>query len=110
MVETLLKKRDVFTKGGKFKSADSFKIFIEGTQGYISYLRGEHPGKFPKRLYPDVLPDESFLLTSENMPPNDIFGERIPEKERIKHLKIVGMPMVGLQLDNYMAMDIPEEG
>lgn len=106
----LIKKRDVFTKGGKFKSADSYKIFIEGTQGYISYLRGEHPGKFPKRLYPNVLPDEQFLLTSENMPPNDIFGERIPEKERIKHLKIVGMPMVGLQLDNYMAMDIPEEG
>ena len=43
------------------------------------------------------------------MPPNDIFGNRIPEKEKIKHLKIVGMPMVDTQLQNYMAMDIPDE-
>ena len=105
----LLKKKDIFTKKGQFKSMDSIKLFTSGSRGYISYLRGEHPGKFPKRLYPDSVPTEEFLLKPAAFPVNDIFGKRIPEKERIKDLKIVGVPMIEDQEQNYLAMDIPDE-
>ena len=78
-------------------------------RGYISYLRGEHPGKFPKRLYPDAVPEEEFLLNPKTLPKNDIFGNVIPPKEQLKNLKIIGVPMTDEQLSNYNRLDIPDE-
>ena len=82
----LLKKKDIFTKKGQFKSPDSIKLFTNGSKGYISYLRGEHPGKFPKRLYPDAVPTEEFLLILVNSQ-SMIFLEKNSRKGKNKKLK-----------------------
>ena len=75
--------------------------FVRKIRGYISYMRGEDPYRFPKRLYPSKRSDNII----EDMPITDKNGDIIGEALRIKHLKIVGCEMQHYQLDIYNKMD-----
>lgn len=76
------------------------KLLIEKSRGYISFLRGENPIIFPKRLSAKIhLPDK--ILTPQTWPTKDIYGQDLPKDERIKHLELIGCPMSKYQNDVY---------
>jgi hypothetical protein len=97
-----IKGRNLFDKSGKI-TASGKKIIMEKSRGYISYLRGEHPLKFPKRLYPDIYDDPKLIKT---FPVYDINNELIPKDMRIQNLKIIGCGMNTYQLEKYESMDL----
>ena len=47
----LLQKSDIFEDNGEFKEGGE-EILKDKIRGYVSYVRGETPNKFPLRLYP----------------------------------------------------------
>ena len=49
--EELLQKSDIFEDNGEFKEGGE-EILKDKIRGYVSYVRGETPNKFPLRLYP----------------------------------------------------------
>jgi len=79
--------------------------FIRKIHGYISYMRGEDPYRFPKRLYPN----SKLLIDSKNMPSRDKNGQMIDEDNKIKELKIVPCVMKGRQLELYEHMETSNE-
>jgi len=74
--------------------------FLNKTKGYISYVRGENPYRFPTGIYP-----EEQVLKQNEFPIKDNIGEPIEENKRIKDLKIVPCVMNGLQKDVYNLME-----
>ena len=46
-----INKSDIFEESGEFKEGGK-EILINNVRGYVSYVRGETPNKFPLRLYP----------------------------------------------------------
>lgn len=97
-----LKKNEIFNGNGALTTSGSRKL-LEKSRGYISYMRGEHPIKFPKRLYPDIYNDDNLI---KKYPTTDINNKQI---EPIKNLKIIGCPMINYQLDKYKSVDIVSE-
>ena len=97
----IIEKRDIFHSDGNIKE-DGKKILIDKARGYISYLRGEHPAKFPLRLYPDVYNDKRII---ERFPSRDMKNNLITEDMKIKYLKLVGCEMKDYQLQKYNQFD-----
>ena len=93
---------NMFDKNGKITPKGEIEL-IEKSRGYISYLRGEHPIKFPKRLTPEIYKDKTLI---RSFPSHDINGVLIPENRRIKNLKIIGCEMNKYQLEKYEMMDL----
>jgi hypothetical protein len=89
--------KDIFDKHGAVTLSGTRKL-LDMSRGYISYLRGEHPAKFPKRLYPDIY-DNSQII--KKFPNKYMDGTPINENQRIKTLKIMGCPMINTQLKKY---------
>jgi len=77
--------------------------FVRKIRGYISYMRGEDPYRFPDRLYPNT----KFLIDNKDMPNKD--GDVIESENRIKELKIVPCVMKDLQLELYETMESSKE-
>jgi len=73
------------------------EIFKNKIQGYISYMRGEDPYRFPKRLYAED------TIDIENMPITDKKGNVIDNP--IETLQIVGCVMEGYQKKIYENME-----
>ena len=97
-------KTNMFDKDGRITPYGK-NVLLDKSRGYISYLRGEHPLKFPKRLYPDIYGDKQLLKPSD-FPKKDINNNEIPEDKRIQNLKIIGCEMKDYQLKQYESMDI----
>lgn len=96
----IIKYKELFDKVGNL-TEDGLNNLIFNSRGYISYLRGEDPIKFPIRLYPDIY---NHPLIIKNYPEIDIEGNEIPEENRINVLKILGCPMINQQLLDYNTM------
>ena len=94
-----IKISDIFNADGTISTRGK-KILNIKSRGYISYLRGENPIKFPFRLYPDIDNHPRIIKVSQ-FPTTDIKGIPIPEKNRLQSLKIIGCPMMGSQLEVY---------
>ena len=75
--------------------------FIKKIRGYISYMRGEDPYRFPKRLYPQ----SKEVIKIEYMPNKDKNGDIIEDDMRIQHLNIVPCVMKDYQLSLYEKME-----
>ena len=97
-------KTNMFDKDGRITPYGK-NVLLDKSRGYISYLRGEHPLKFPKRLYPDIYGDKQLLKPSD-FPTKDINNNEIPEDKRIQNLKIISCEMKDYQLKQYESMDI----
>ena len=97
-------KTNMFDKNGRITPYGK-DVLLDKSRGYISYLRGEHPLKFPKRLYPDIYGDKQ-LIKQSDFPKKDISGNEIPEDKRIQNLKIIGCEMKDYQLEQYESMDL----
>ena len=99
---TLIETSQVFSKGNL--TEEGKVILVNKSKGYISYLRGEHPLKFPKRLYPDIFEEtkfESLVPIITKVPIRDVNNEEIVKANRLSLLKIVNCPMTGYQLRKY---------
>ncbi len=75
-------------------------------RGYISYLRGEDPFKFPHRLYPDINKDP-LLLENENIP-NRFLNTKKYVTDAIKHFKLIGSEMSVTQSTAYTLKHLEE--
>ena len=99
---TLIEKSKVFNKGNI--TEEGKVILVNKSKGYISYLRGEHPLKFPKRFYADIFEKTKFgkLVPIINKPPiMDMKKNEIEKENRISLLKIVNCVMTGEQKKKY---------
>ena len=99
----VIKTNDIFDKKDKLKFSGHQKLY-EYSRGYISYLRGEHPIKFPKKLFPSIYND-SLLITK--YPTKDINGDDIIDP--IQTLDILGCNMRGIQLETYRKLQLKSE-
>ena len=72
--------KDVFDKEGNFKIKDGKEIgkelFIRKMTGYVSFIRGQDPYKFPYRIFPSLFIKEKTLKNKE-YPRIQINGKRI---------------------------------
>lgn len=82
--QELIVNEDVFHRNGVLKDGGE-DIIITKSRGIVSYLRGENPLAFPKRLYPK----DSMLIKPDNFPSIDYTGERLHPRERINNLKLI---------------------
>ena len=85
--DTTIYKDEDFTEKGK-------KLLSEKMRGYISYIRGETPDKFPIRLYPD----KKYLITQ--YPKYDINHNPVTFNKNI--LKLFKCEFTGDQLKGYL--------
>ena len=79
---------------------EKVKEFLKKTKGYISYVRGDNPLRFPNGIYPIEQ-----TIKQEHFPNKDNLGEEIKEEQRIKDLKIIPCIMKGLQKNVYNLME-----
>ena len=107
----IIEKKQVFNNNKI--TAEGRDILLNKSRGYVSYLRGEHPIKFPQRLYPDIFDNPEIEEYKEHKqsiikeyPKLDVKGRNIKDENRIKLLKIIGCPMDKYQLDKYNSMNI----
>jgi hypothetical protein len=104
---TLLKQSQVFNNGNLTEEGKI--ILSQKCRGYISYLRGEHPLKFPKRLFADIFEGTKYekeLPIIKHFPSKDINNKDIAEDDRIKLLKIISCPMKTYQLEKYSSINL----
>ena len=94
--------KDFFTKNGGLKLGGHQKL-QKISRGYISYLRGEHPIKFPKKLYPSIYGDP---LLIRDFPKKDIKDNEVTP---ISNLEIIGCKMKGTQMTNYNKLEFNED-
>lgn len=105
-------KRPIIDSSSVFNTNDMLKpggmeILKKYANGYISYLRGEDPFKFPNRLYPDSNNDPLFLSnnsdTNKEIIPYKKWNEEFIEKDqRIQHLSLVKSTMDQYQMNIYI--------
>lgn len=79
-------------------TAEFHKVLINNFRGYVSYMRGENPFTFPKRIYPSINSDTNII---KKFPKVDIIGNKIPKEKRMKNLEIVGSTMSRYQAEKY---------
>ena len=86
-----LQEYEIFNKEGNLRNSGR-KRLTQKIRGYVSYIRGENPFKFPIRLYPEKI---------LNYPKNDIFNIKITNYN-FKFLKMYGNEMIGDQEKIYL--------
>ena len=89
-----LEKREIFTESEITKKGE--KILRKYSTGYVSYIRGNDPIRFPLRLDADVNVPE---LIIKKYPTYNLFNEKLTDDKKVKHLKIVGCELDGKQLE-----------
>ena len=77
-----IKSKGIFS--GEKLLESGVRILKEKSAGYISYLRGNDPLKFPVKLTPKIYNDKAII---KQFPKKDILGN---EMTPIQHLDIVG--------------------
>lgn len=102
---SIIKQSDFFDSNNKFKEANTIK-FRKKINGYISYLRSENPINFPYKIYPFEY--EGKYINNSLYPRLDNNNKRMGN-DIIKHLKIIGCEMRGLQLKVYQKYYFEEE-
>ena len=84
-----LKRDDIFTESGDFKSREGESTFRRLCQDYISFVRGENPFTFPFRLPPS----QSMIAAPDRK--KDVYGK--PIKTQRKFLTLVGSDLSEFQ-------------
>jgi hypothetical protein len=97
--------RDKAIKGDSV-TQEGLELISKYGKGYISYLRGEDPFKFPNRLYPDIN-DDPMLLENENIP-NRFLNTQKKVTDTIKHFKLIGSEMSKTQSETYILKHMME--
>ena len=88
----LIKPSDIFT------DVVNKEKLVNICRGYVSYMRGENPYTFPKRLFPSINNDVNVIKT---FPSIDIYGKPIADTDKIKNIEIVGIEMQKKHEDFY---------
>lgn len=79
---SLIKESSVFTKDGEFIEDDrgnqvGKELFIRKSQGYISFVKGEHLYTFPYRIYPDLFDKSRSVFSLQNDYPSSQIDDQI---------------------------------
>ena len=102
---SVIKQSDFFDSNNNFKESKTIN-FRKKINGYISYLRSENPINFPFKIYP--LEYEGKYINNSLYPKLDNNNERLGN-DIIKHLKVIGCEMQGLQLKVYQKYYFEED-
>ena len=97
--EYLLNEKEIFNDNG-FIIKGKEQLVVEKLKGYVSYIRGETPGKFPVRLYP--LEPKTTGYNDSNI----VYKKNIKE---LSFLKLFTCVMTGTQLDIYNSIEIKDK-
>ena len=103
--QPIIETTDIFDKKGKL-TPNGEKILAYKSRGIVSYLRGENPLMFPKRLYPL---NNKHLLKPSEFPNKTRDNEPINADDMIKNLKILNCPMTGYQKKLYSDFEIEKK-
>ena len=87
-----IKKSDIFDAEDNLVPGAE-EILKQLSKGYVSYLRGENPVVFPLKLYPRVAITPKIVY--------DIYGDMIPEGDRLKSLELYMCGMSKYQWGEY---------
>lgn len=89
-----IKVRSVFKSDGNFTPGGE-KLLKEMAKGYISYVRGGDPPRFPYKIIPpeSKVPKPKFFFN----------GTKIPESEKIKFTRVIKCEMQNYQYRTYKA-------
>lgn len=87
-----IKKSDVFDKNNNITKKGT-KIIKEKSRGYISFVRGERPPRFPVRIYPKEAKVPKVKYNYK--------GQIIKKSEQLKYLPIYECPMGKIQFKMY---------
>lgn len=84
--------RKIFKSNGDLTQGGE-KLLKEISKGYISYVRGGDPPRFPYKLIPPetTIPNPKYLFN----------GEKIPDNKKIKHTMVIKCPMDKFQYNTY---------
>ena len=93
----LLESKQVFDNGNLTEKGRV--QLLKMTRGYVSFMRGENPFTFPKRLYPSINDDKRVIT---KFPKLDLHGDPIPSENMIANLEIVGSLMSKKQEEFYI--------
>jgi hypothetical protein len=87
-----IKTRSIFKSNGDF-SNDGEKLFKEIAKGYVSYVRGEDPPRFPYKLIPPeaIVPKPKYFFN----------GSKIPDNKAIKNTNVIQCEMSMFQYNTY---------
>ena len=87
-----IKNSSVFTRDGNFVKGGE-KILREMCKGYVSYIRGGDPPRFPYKIIPSesVIPSATYYID----------GEKIPDNKKIQHTRVIECIMSNFQYDTY---------
>jgi hypothetical protein len=87
-----IKARSVFKSTGDF-AKDGEKLFREMCKGYVSYVRGGDPPRFPYKIVPPeaVVPSPEYSLD----------GNKIPNNQKIEHTTVIECIMDKFQYGTY---------
>jgi len=89
-----IKPRSVFKTNGNFATGGE-KLLREICKGYISYVRGGDPPRFPYKITPPEasVPKPKYLFN----------GEKIPNDKKIEHTSVIECIMDSFQYNTYYA-------
>ena len=90
-----IEKSRVFDKHGALKKGAN-EILSKAVRGYISYLKGEDPMRFPLKIYPKSAKTPVVKY--------DIFGKLLPDDMRMKYIKLLPCEMSKYQYDFYKSL------
>jgi len=97
----ILSKRDLFDDQGVLVRPE---LLEEAVTGYVSYVSGRNPLRFPIMLWPDANGDEG-VLKDEDRPRLDISGHPLPKSRKSsksKRVVILGSRMSPIQYEKYL--------
>jgi hypothetical protein len=87
-----LERKDIFKESNITDKGE--KTLRKYSTGYISYIRGNDPIKFPLRLDADVnMPDKII----KKYPSYSIINKKLADDEKLKYLKIIGCELQSIQ-------------
>ena len=90
-----IKKSDIFKTNSNELTKNGELLLKEYSKGYISYLKGNDPIRFPQKIY--------LKNTITPHPKYDIYGNKISLKNQLKYLKLYPCYMQNEQLKLYLS-------
>jgi hypothetical protein len=99
-----LVEKEIFNKEGAFIDNNGREILLNGSRGYISYVRSENPFDFPLKLEPN----DSNAYTPEPEREWDDFNKKIVGP-KIKEIKFYKNPMSDYQYTVYLSYALKKE-
>ena len=103
-----LKINDIFDKNGNFKTENNQEVgkskLMEATRGYVSFVKGENPFRFPYRMFPALFePQRSFQTNRDLVYPTLQLNNK-PIEEPLRYVDVFTLSIGKVQEIAYNAI------